>query len=79
MLGRLYAAEVESALSRDWMRGIVQTRSKAILALKEQGYAQEVERTTPGTFPVKVKGWELTLLGNMAYCMTCTDDGDKCE
>jgi hypothetical protein len=77
MLAKLYAAEVEAALSHDPLRAVVQTRSKVARKLAEEGFAKAVERTTPGRFPVKVKGYELTLQGNFAYCMVCGYDGDN--
>jgi hypothetical protein len=77
MLAKLYSAEVEAALSHDPLRSVVQTKSKVMRKLVEEGFAKEVERTTPGRFPVRVKGYELTLQGNFAYCMSCGHDGDK--
>ena len=73
MLEKLYGAEIEAALSHQPLRSIVQTHSKAMQKLKEYGYAQEVVRLV-GRPQVTVRGWELTLAGNLAYCMSCNDD-----
>ena len=76
MLERLYAAEIEGALGHSF--GIVQSKSMVLPKLEAEGLARRVERTVSvDRFgPVTVKGWELTLSGNLAYCMHC-GDGDR--
>ena len=72
MLEKLYGAEVEAALSGHFLRGIVQSRSKLLPKLEAEGYVRRVRHETRDRFgPFVVEGWELTLEGNFAYCMTC--------
>lgn len=75
MLERLYAAEIDSALSHNPLIGIVQSKSKVMLKLERDGLVRKREMTIPADrscpFPVTISGWELTLAGNAAYCLTC--------
>lgn len=78
MLERLYGAEIEGALNNGL--GIVQSKSKLLPKLEADGLVRKVRRELrPDRFgPIVVEGWELTLAGNAAYCLTCTDgDGDE--
>ena len=80
LLGEVYAAEVYGALSKRPWGAIFQTRSKKIKTLREQGLVREAEgRLGQGPFAVTIKGWELTDLGRIVYCMSCEDSpsGDK--
>ncbi len=79
ILERLYGAEIEAAL---WGgSGIVQIKSKLMAKLEADGFVKHVMKVIPADrqcpFPIKISGWELTLLGNAAYCLTCGDDGDE--
>ena len=72
MLGNLFAVEVNAAVTGQPHMRVYQTRSKRIQALKELGLVKETEeRVGRGPFAVTVKGWELTTLGHMTYCMSC--------
>ena len=77
MLEKLYAAEIEAALSGHELRGIVQSKSKLLPKLETDGYVRRVEKHVRDRFGgFTVSGWELTLAGNAAYCLTCSDDGE---
>lgn len=76
MLEKLYGAEIEAALSGHPLRGIVQSKSRLLPKLESEGLVQRVERVVrvDRFGPITVKGWELTLAGNAAYCLTCTEE-----
>lgn len=75
LLGKVYGAEVYAALSKMPWTSVYQTKSPKIKHLREQGLVREAETQSPGgVFSVKIKGWELTELGRLTYCMSC--DGD---
>lgn len=73
MLEKLFAAEIEGAVNGGL--GIVQSKSKLLLQMEADGLVRRVKRELkPDRFgPIVVEGWELTLHGNFAYCMTCHD------
>jgi hypothetical protein len=75
MLEKLFAAEIDAALSGEPLRGIVQSKSKLLPKLEADGLVRRVERVIQADrscpFPVRVSGWELTLAGNAAYCLSC--------
>lgn len=83
MLEKLFAAEVEAGVSGQPLRGIVQSKSKLLPKLEAEGFVQKVRRELPPDRfgAIVVEGWELTLAGNMAYCMSCDDSssGDADE
>ena len=81
MLEKIFGAEIEAALSGHPHRALVQTKSKVIETLAAQGMVKKDELRLGGRFPVTVRGWVLTALGHMTYCMSCTDDpgGDRSE
>lgn len=72
MLEKLFAAEVEAALSGQELRGIVQSKSKVLLKLEAGGYVKRARiELKPDRFgPIVVEGWQLTLAGNAAYCFS---------
>lgn len=49
---------------------------KAAQKLVDEGYIQPMQIVLGGRFPVPIKGWQLTHLGRMSYCMTCKDEGE---
>ena len=65
MLEKVFAAEVENRLP-------FQTRSKIVERLKQAGFVQTLTIRV-GTPPLHttVKGWQLTHLGRITYCMAC--------
>ena len=72
MLEKAYAAEVNGALTGGF--GLMQTRSKIAAKLVEDGYLRPTEETLRDRFGViKVRGYELTDLGRLTYCMSCDD------
>lgn len=73
MLEKLYAAEIEGALSGGL--GIVQSKDKILTKLETDGFVRKVRHELkPDRFgPIVVEGWELTLDGNAAYCLTCEE------
>lgn len=70
MLEKLFAAEVDAALSGNELLSIVQSKSQLLPKLEAEGYVRRVRRELKGRFPVVVEGWELTLAGNAAYCLS---------
>jgi hypothetical protein len=73
LLGKVFAVEVHAALTPRYPM-VFQTRSKRIQALKEMGMVKEAEkRVGRGPFAVTIKGWELTALGHLTYCMSCDE------
>lgn len=78
MLERLYSAEIEAALSGHDLRGIVQSKSKLLPKLEADGFVRRVERVIKDRFgSFTVSGWELTLAGNAAYCLTCDEPEEQ--
>ena len=74
MLEKLYSAEIEAALSGHELRGIVQSKSKLMLKLEADGFVRRVEKVIRDRFgSMTIKGWELTLAGNAAYCFSCVE------
>lgn len=69
LLERAFGQEVESALNGG--AHLIQTRSDIAKKLVDDGLLRESEITLQGKFPVKIKGYELTEAGRLAYCMTC--------
>ena len=67
LLEKVFASEIDGALSSS--SRLYQTKSKLAKTLADEGYLVEVEETLGGRFPVKIKGYELTHLGRMAYCV----------
>lgn len=71
MLEKLFAAEVDAALSGQELRGIVQSKSKLLPKLEADGLVQRVKREFPSRFGrLTIEGWQLTLAGNAAYCLS---------
>jgi hypothetical protein len=65
MLERAFACEIDAR--------IFQTKSRLAQKLVDEGYLRPVEKRV-ACFPLgvmTVKGYALTLLGNMTYCMSC--------
>lgn len=74
MLERIFSSEIDAAISSQPLRGIFQTRSRVVQDLKQKGMVVEVEFTLPGRPPfgeVTVRGWALSPLGHLTYCMSC--------
>ena len=78
ILEKMFALEVEAALGAN-ITGIYQSRSKLLPKMETDGLVKRAEYTIPADrscpFPIKVRGWELTIAGHAAYCLTCSDDG----
>ena len=67
MLEKLFAAEIEGALSKKRIR-LFQTKStKTIQSLRDKGMVNEVGERLGGS----IRRWELTSFGHFYYCMTC--------
>ena len=72
MLEKIFAAEIDAALSGQPIRGVYQTRgNKTIRSLKDKGMVENVRLTLGGRFPVVIEGWALSPLGHLTYCMSC--------
>jgi len=69
LLEKVYTEEINSAITG----GIYayQTRSKLAEKLCAEGLLKKVTEKIGGQFAVSVKGYQLTLAGNMAYCTSC--------
>ncbi len=77
MLERLFACEVDAGISGQWLRGIYQPRKSQLAELQflqGMGLVQQETHVLPGRFQVTVKGWTLTDLGRLNYCMSCDDE-----
>ena len=69
LLERAFIQEVDSALTKGIH--LIQTRSDLAKKLVNDGLLREATITLTGGFPVRIKGYELTEAGRLAYCMTC--------
>jgi hypothetical protein len=67
MLERAFTSEVNG-------ENLFQTKSRLAEVLAEDGYLEEASYTIEGRFPVIVKGYRLTHLGRLTYCLSCEDD-----
>jgi len=68
---RLFGAEVDGRLP-------LQSRAKVYTELQSMDLAAPYERVFGyGQFAVTVKGWRLTALGHLTYCMSCRDIQDE--
>ena len=79
LLEKIYAAEIDAALSNNPLVGVFQTKSKLIHKLKADGLVEEISFTLPPKPPfgsMTIKGWGLTLLGNATYCFSCVSAPD---
>lgn len=70
-LARVFAAEVEAAVTERPLVRLVQSRSALAKRLADAGYVIEDEIRLGGRFPMTVRGYVLTHLGRMAYCLSC--------
>lgn len=71
MLEKAFEVEIENALSQSSLPPIMQTKSKVAAELVASGHLQEVEHMLGGGFPVVIRGYMLTELGRLAYCVSC--------
>ena len=72
MLEKLFAAEVDAALSGNALLGVVQSKSRLMLKLEADGYVKRVrlELKPDRLGAVVIDGWQLTVAGNAAYCLS---------
>ena len=69
LLSKAFEAEVNHALKGT--PPLIQPRaSKLVDSLVSGGYLEVREHRIEGRFPITLKGYGLTLLGNMTYCMS---------
>lgn len=73
MLEKLFAAEIDAAVSGNSLLSVVQSKSKLLPKLEAEGYVRRVRRELKADRfgPIVIEGWELTYAGNAAYCLTC--------
>lgn len=71
ILERCFDAEISNTLGQSISPLYQRKRNKAVVALLAEGLIEEAEQTLPGRFPVKIKGYVLTLAGNRAFCAMC--------
>lgn len=86
ILEKAFSAQVDSAMKQDIASaqnnpfGIIQTKSKVAKQLCDDGYLEytQVNFGRHG-LPVTIKGYILTIKGNLAYCTSdrCKLDEDK--
>ena len=70
-LEKCLESEIEGAL-RGWGR-CVQSKAKVYKELEAEGLVKWTEERLGGRFPMTIEGWELTLAGHVAYCLSCDD------
>lgn len=72
LLEKAFEAEIRAATTGGLR--VMQTRSKLAQKLVDDGYLAPREETVgTGWARVTVKGYVLTLLGNLTYCMSCDE------
>jgi len=75
LLGKAFAAEIQSAASDGKIAPIMQTKAKLADALCEKGWLEKVEVTLTGYhFPVIIRGYVLTHAGRYEYCRRCGEE-----
>ncbi len=76
VLEKIYAVEIMGEYP-------AQLKSKHLPWLIEQGYVKKTSSTIPLSrqcpFPMTMEGYELTLLGNLTYCMSCKEPAKPSE
>ena len=86
ILEKAFSAQIDSAIKPDFssaqnnLYGIIQTKSKVAKELADSGYLEYVKIDLPGgCFPIIIRGYALTIKGNLAYCESdrCKLDEDK--
>lgn len=72
LLGKAFEAEVTHA--PEGTPRLMQTRAtKLAESLVAEGYLEVREQVLGGRFPIHLKGYGLTLLGNLTYCISVDD------
>lgn len=77
ILERIFEDDVQAAIwntTRHLPAQLATGQDRRAEELERQGYVRRVEVTLPGRLPVVVKGWQLTALGHMTYCMSRDSD-----
>lgn len=70
LLEKAFEAEIDAALKHT--PRVIQPRSGELAdKLVADGLLRKSEEILGGRLPVRLKGYELTELGRLAYCMTC--------
>lgn len=72
LLERAFAAEIDAA-GGGALTHLIQPRGKLAEKLVADGLLRANQVTLAGRFPVAIKGYELTELGRMTFCMSCAD------
>lgn len=68
LLEKAFEAEIEGALKHG--PRLFQSKSNLAKKLVAKGYLVESEAVLGGRFPVRIKGYELTELGRLEYCIS---------
>ena len=71
LLGKVFAAEIEGALSHGIK--LFHTKSRLAQQLENDGYLVKEKLILGGRLPVIIEGYRLTIRGNMTYCMSKRD------
>jgi hypothetical protein len=66
LLEKAFIAELEEAAGISV--GLMQSKSKLVEQLVQNGYLVKDRKTIGGRFPVTVHGYRLTHLGRITYC-----------
>lgn len=72
ILEKAFSAQIDTAFNKGF--GIIQTKSKVAKQLSDDGFLQDVQIKLGGNIPVTIKGYALTIKGNLAYCSS-----DRCK
>lgn len=73
-LEALFSLQIDQAIRKDGMPSLpLQSRAKVFRDLEQQGLVRKVSVVLGGRFPAVVEGWDLTVAGHLAYCMSCED------
>lgn len=79
VLEKAFSREIAYTLSEQDTPLVQLGNNKAVRSCVEKGWLQEADHTLGGRFPLKIKGYVLTLSGNMAYCVNVPSDPSDSE
>jgi CTP-dependent riboflavin kinase len=71
MLEKMFAAEIEHAISKSKLSHIFQSKSKLLEKLEGKGLVARHEFNLGGNLPMTIKGWLLTHSGRFTFCANC--------
>ena len=71
ILERAFAAEINAAQHDDPALGLIQSKSKHIPDMINEGLLTHGEVVIPGPLPVRVKGYAITTYGILVFSRDC--------